>query len=349
MSSSLEANKIAGAVLVAGLVALSSGIIADFLVEPHGSDRASVEVPAGEPATPTAPSAEPVGPIAPLMAAADPAAGEAIAKKCLTCHTFVQGGANKVGPNLWNVLGRPVAHMADFAYSDAMKNHGGTWGYEELNEFIANPKGYVPGTKMTFAGLGKIQDRANLIAYLRTLSASPQPLPEVTEAPATETGTTTEATTTEATTTEAATTETAAATTTEAAATATETAAATPAVDTAALMKAIAAADPAAGQNVAKKCLTCHTFEEGAANKVGPNLWDIVNRPVATQAGFNYSDAMKAVGGNWTLDRLDAYLADPKGIVPGTRMSFAGVRKEQDRIDLLAYLRTLSANPVPLE
>lgn len=336
MSSSLEANKIAGAVLLAGLVALSSGLIAGFLVNPHSGEHASIEMPEGEPADTTAPTAEPVGPIAPLMASADATAGEAVAKKCLTCHTFEEGGANKVGPNLWNVLGGPVAHMADFEYSDAMKNHGGTWGYEELNEFIANPKEHVPGTKMTFAGLGKIQDRANLIAYLRTLSPSPLPLPEVTEAPATE-----------------ATTEAAAATEPEAAETTTETAEATStdaaAIDPAALLKEIAGGDVAAGQNVAKKCLTCHTFDDGGANKVGPNLWDIVNRPVATHADYTYSDAMHEFGGDWTFERLHTYLADPKGTVPGTKMTFAGIRKDADIINLLAYLRTLSANPVPLE
>lgn len=342
MSSSLEANKIAGAVLVAGLLALTSGILADFLVQPHHGT--SIEMPAGEPVAtaPTPSSAEPVGPIAPLMASADPAAGEGVAKKCLTCHTFDQGGANKTGPNLWNVLGGPVAHAADFAYSDAMLAHGGTWDYESINAFIAHPKEHVPGTKMQFVGIPKIQDRANLIAYLRTLSDSPQPLPEVTEMPAEDTGAATEETATEAT-------DAAAEPEAEAAAEEPVEADAGAGGDTGALLAAIGAADPAAGEAVAKKCLTCHSFDEGGANKTGPNLWDVVNRPVASHEGFRYSDAMQAAGGNWTFDRLHAYLSDPKGYIPGNRMAFPGIRKEADLNNLLAYLRTLSASPAPLE
>ncbi|MEX1108167.1 MAG: cytochrome c family protein [Dongiaceae bacterium] len=335
MSSSLEANKIAGAILVAGLVALSSGIIADFLVKPqHGVEHA-IEIPAGEPAAPA--DAEPVGSIAPLMAAADPAAGQTVAKKCLTCHTFEQGGANKVGPNLWNVLGGPVAHMADFKYSPAMAEHGGIWGYEEINAFVASPRTHVPGTKMAFVGINKIEDRADLLAYLRTLSDNPQPLPEVSAidaAAAAETA--------------AAETEAAAEPATEALAT--ETAAADTAADPAdAVVAMIEAADPADGQAVARKCQTCHSFDEGGANKVGPNLWDIVNRPVASHEGFRYSDAMTAFGGEWTFHRLAGYLADPKGFVPGNKMAFPGVRKEDDLAALLAFLRTLSASPAPIE
>jgi cytochrome c len=110
----------------------------------------------------------------------------------------------------------------------------------------------------------------------------------------------------------------------------------------------IAAADAGAGKKVAKKCGACHSFEEGGANKVGPNLWDIVGRPVASGAGFGYSDAMAAIGGSWDFAMLEAFMADPKGTVPGTKMSFAGVRKPGQRADLLAYLRSLSATPAPL-
>lgn len=110
----------------------------------------------------------------------------------------------------------------------------------------------------------------------------------------------------------------------------------------------IAAADAGAGEKVAKKCSACHSFDEGGANKVGPNLWDIVGRPVASAAGFGYSDAMAGMGGSWDFAALEAFMADPKGTVPGTKMSFAGVKKPGQRADLLAYLRGLSATPAPL-
>jgi cytochrome c len=100
-----------------------------------------------------------------------------IAKQCMACHNFAKGGPNMVGPNLWGVLGGPHAHKKDYSYSDAMKNFKGTWDYESVNKFIHKPQEFVPGTKMGFAGLKKVQDRADVIAWLRLQSDNPIPLP----------------------------------------------------------------------------------------------------------------------------------------------------------------------------
>ena len=126
-------------------------------------------------ARPSRPRREPIGP---LLAKADPNAGEAIFKKCLACHTGDKGGANKVGPNLWGIVNRPVASHEGFAYSAGMKefSEGGktVWDYDHLSDFLTAPKAYVKGTAMGFAGLKKIEDRANVIAYLRTLADTPR-------------------------------------------------------------------------------------------------------------------------------------------------------------------------------
>lgn len=127
-------------------------------------------------------------PVATLLASADPAAGEASFKKCVSCHTADQGGANKVGPNLWDVVNRPIAAHEGFSYSAAMRDfsQGGSvvWDYDHLNGFLLAPKQHVPGTAMGFAGLKRDDERANVIAYLRSLSDSPAPLPEAGAAPA---------------------------------------------------------------------------------------------------------------------------------------------------------------------
>jgi cytochrome c len=112
-----------------------------------------------------------------LLGAADPAAGEKVFGKCKACHTVEQGGKNKVGPNLWNVVGRSKASVDGFSYSTALSDHGGEWSYDDLNAFLTSPKDYAPGTKMTYAGLKKATDRAAVIKYLREQSDSPKPLP----------------------------------------------------------------------------------------------------------------------------------------------------------------------------
>ena len=113
-----------------------------------------------------------------MLAEADIARGQSITRKCATCHTFDEGGAAKQGPNLYNVVGADIAAREDFGYSDALAAHEGEWTYANLNAFLFKPKSFVKGTKMTFVGLKKTRDRSDVIAYLRTLSATPQPLPE---------------------------------------------------------------------------------------------------------------------------------------------------------------------------
>ena len=115
-----------------------------------------------------------------------------------------------------------------------------------------------------------------------------------------------------------------------------------------ALGQLLAAGNADAGEKVAKKCAACHTFDEGGKNRVGPNLHGIVGRAVASGAEFSYSSALKELGGAWDYERLDAWLTNPKELVAKTSMSFAGVKKAEDRADLIAYLRSISPDAPPL-
>ncbi len=173
-------NKVIGAVLMTGIIVMGSGFVADLLVPPQHMQASvtAVAMPAA-PSDGGAAAAKAAGPepVATMLAAADIGAGQKLAKKCGACHSFDKGGGKKVGPNLWDVVGRKLAGVGGFRYSKALAGVGGAWGYEELNAFLLKPKKFAPGTKMAFAGLKKAIDRANLIAWLRGLSDSPQPLP----------------------------------------------------------------------------------------------------------------------------------------------------------------------------
>lgn len=176
----LFVNKIAAAVLSAGLLAMLTGFVAHVFFHTHIPEKPAYAIAAGAaPAAGTQTASAPAGPtpIKPFLAKADAKNGEKIAKKCHSCHTFEKGGPNKIGPNLWDVVERPKGHEQGFSYSSAMQGKGGAWDYESLNEFLYSPRDFVNGTKMTFVGLKKEQDRADVIAYLRTLSDSPKPLP----------------------------------------------------------------------------------------------------------------------------------------------------------------------------
>lgn len=178
---SFEFNKIAGAVLGTLLLVLGLSNLSGILYHAEKPEKPGYAIEVAEAAAPAggdAAAAAPAKPIAELLASADATRGQAGAKPCMACHSFEKGGPNKVGPDLWEVVERPVASHEGFAYSDALKAKGGNWTYDELNHFIANPKGYVAGTKMGFAGIKDDAKRADVIAYLRSLSDAPKPLPQ---------------------------------------------------------------------------------------------------------------------------------------------------------------------------
>ncbi len=175
----LEFNKIAAAVLLAGIIAMVTGIASEGLSkggeEGHGKDEkrgytiAGAETASSSSAETAKTDEKPVD-IASFMAKADVKAGEALVKKCTSCHSFDKGGKNGVGPNQWGLVGNHFAHKDDYSYSaafTALKDR--KWTAQELSDFLANPKKAVPNNKMSFAGISNPQDRANLIAYLSTL------------------------------------------------------------------------------------------------------------------------------------------------------------------------------------
>ena len=112
-----------------------------------------------------------------LLASASPVKGAKLFKKCKSCHTIKKGGKNTIGPNLWEVVGREIASSVGFKYSEVLKGKGGNWSFAELDAFLANPKNYAKGTKMSFRGIKKNEDRADLLVYLHSLSDEPKPLP----------------------------------------------------------------------------------------------------------------------------------------------------------------------------
>jgi cytochrome c len=180
---SFELNKVLGAVLGTALVLLSLNITAGAIFAPHppakpGYAIAVVEQPKGGPAAPAAAEE----PLPKRLASADVARGEQSAKKCAACHTFDKGGRNLVGPNLWGVIGRAKAAVQGVNYSAAMKAKGGTWTPEELDTYLQNPRAMVPGTNMSFAGIPRGSERADLITFLNSKSDNPVQLPKAADA-----------------------------------------------------------------------------------------------------------------------------------------------------------------------
>jgi len=314
---SMQVNKGVAAVLVAGITFFVSGRVATLLVPEQTLTKSAITVEM--PQAPSAAAPAPVLPFANLMAASDANAGKAVfaAAGCVACHSVNEGGKAGVGPNLYGVVGATQGARPGFSYSAALSGKGGKWTFDELNTWLTKPAAYAPGTKMSFAGLPDATKRANVIAYLNTLQATPLPMPAAEKLAS--------------------------------ASAAPAAAAPAPAADEP-LPVLLAKADAAAGQKSTMQlgCIACHSFNEGGKNGLGPNLYNVVGREKASHEGFVYSAALKGKGGEWSYEELNAWLTKPAAYAPGTKMSFAGIANAQTRANVIAYLRTLAAEPKPL-
>ncbi len=331
---SLKVNEAIASILVAGIVFMVTGFIAEGVVRTGELAKPAFMVAVKN--QPGAAAAKPAGvpSITPLLASADVKKGQAFVDEvCAACHNYTAGAGAKIGPDLYNVVGRPRASVKGFDYSDAVKKLGGDWTYENLNLWLHDPQAVAPGTRMTYTGIENTETRADVIAFLRTLSSHPVPLPKVTPATAKPAA---------------------------AAPAAAPKAAATPAAPAAAkaaappaqapgLASLIDHADVKKGQQfVEGVCAACHNDAAGAGTKIGPDLYGVVGRPVASVQGFGYTPGLKKLGGDWTYVALNQWLTNPMKEVPGTMMAFPGIPDAATRADVIAFLRTLSPNPVPL-
>jgi cytochrome c len=319
-------NKIMAGLLLSGLIYWGANRVAAIVVPDEAPKTAAIKIVGLQTAAaPTA--AAPAGPetIIPLIASADVAKGQAfVQQQCSACHTLNQGGAAGVGPNLYGVMGAPMFAAAGYSFSAAAKGKAsGNWNYDNINEWLANPQAFAPGTTMSYSGIKNTQTRADAVAYLRSLAASPIALPTAADVKA-------------------------ASAPPPAAATAAATPAApppAPSIDT-----MFATADVTKGQAfVQQQCAACHTLNKGGATGAGPNLYGIVGDKMFSQAGFSYSDAVKSKAGPvWTADGLSDWLENPQGFAAGTMMAYPGVKNTQTRADVIAYLNQNSDHPVKL-
>lgn len=178
--NSFEFNKIAGAVLASALVLFAISELSKIVMAPTVPAENAYAIDTGETATAdssAAPAAEEGPALGVLLASADAANGEKVFKKCSACHTTTEGGADKIGPNLYGILENNKGASASFGYSAALKEMGGTWSYADLDAFLTKPKAFVKGTKMSFSGIKKAADRADVILYLRSLGKDSVALP----------------------------------------------------------------------------------------------------------------------------------------------------------------------------
>ena len=341
---SMEINKAVAAFLVAGIAFMGAGLISDALVHPKPIKGTAIKIDLQSEQTAAAAPAESEPPIAVLLASADVGRGEAGVKTlgCVACHSFNEGGKAGVGPNLYGVVGGPHGHMQGYDYSTALKAKQGNWDFAALNEWLKKPSAYAPGTKMSYAGISDPKKRADVIDYLHSLAKDPLPLPEAPAAKQASAGTPVGPV--------AAAAPGAVAKSVEATAGAPNPAPGAAPAGGDNINVLLASADADAGKSATAKlgCVACHSFNEGGKAGLGPNLYGVVGAPHGHQEGYAYSAVLKGKEGPWTYSELDKWLLKPAAYAPGTKMSFAGIGNAKTRADVIAYLRTLSANPEPL-
>ncbi|MBW7851478.1 MAG: c-type cytochrome [Rhodospirillales bacterium] len=352
----MQIQKMLGALLFALILTVGVGLLGDIVFpthEPQPEDEtaavAGKEAPAQAPEQ-TGQPAPAQASLEQLLASADVSAGKAVAKKCTACHTFDEGGANRVGPNLHGVVGADIAAKAGFSYSKGLAGKEGAWTIENLDAFLTKPAQWAPGTKMTFAGVSEAKDRADLIAYLHSISPDAPPLPEASAKAAPE-AQPAEEPAEEAPAEQAPADEPPKQPAEQASGESERAAVAAPSAPEAGgnggLVAMIAQATPDQGKKAIRKCTACHTFDEGGGNRVGPNLHGVVGADIASKE-YRYSDALAGKDGAWTHENLDAFLTNPAGWAPGTKMTFAGIKQAEERAAVIAYLRSISPGAPPL-
>ena len=326
-NDSLLTNKIAAGVLTAGLVLWGANRLAEIFVPGEAPEKPAITLTALPSAAPAAVVGNVLESIIPLITGADVAKGQAfVQQQCSSCHTLNQGGANGVGPNLYGVLGGPMFGHPGFGYSDAVKGKAkGNWDYDNMNAWLADPAKFAPGTAMSYSGIKNTQTRADVVAYLRGLAANPLPLPTPAQVSAAQVSAAQVSTASPA-----------------------PAAAAAPAAPSLAAL--FASADVSKGQAVfTQQCAACHNDAPGAAAGIGPNLYGIVGAKSFSSPGYDYSDAVKAkAGAPWTPSLLSTWLQDPAAYAAGTKMSYAGLKNDQTRADVIAYLDKNAASPAKL-
>ncbi|CAI3940030.1 Cytochrome c2 (Cyc7) (PDB:1YEA) [Commensalibacter communis] len=235
------------------------------------------------------------------LASANPAKGRELAtQQCSLCHTFNENGANKIGPNLYGVMGHKIASKPNFNYSDSLKKHQKeSWDVQNLNLWLAHPTNFAPDTIMAYPGISVQQDRIDVIAYLKTISPS--------------------------------------------------------APSSASVIEKKDNSDPReksypeiksnlsqGKEEFQQYCAVCHTDTVEGNTRLGPNLYNIVNKPIASQSNYTYSGSLKLKKMNWTESNLDQWIENPQQWAPGNKMNYKGISSADIRKNIILYLYSLS-------